>query len=248
MIAVVTSPSASMPAKKSPRLRSQRAPGSRRSATQKRMPPAPRRRMKREDRERQIVEEAVRYFSEVGFTGETRELARRLQITQPALFKYFATKDALIERVYQHVYVNRWNPKWQRLLTDRTLPLKQRMLAFYKDYARAILSPEWIRLFMFSGLKDAAINQRYLRLVRDRVFVPICIELRAHLQLPSVRQQPLTEVEIELVRALNEKIFYLGVRKWIYQTPVPDNALDIVEAEVEAFFEGVPRVVSDLIR
>jgi len=28
---------------------------------------------------------------------------------------------------------------------------------------------------------------------------------------------------------------------------VPDNALDIVEAEVEAFFEGVPRVVRDLI-
>ena len=54
---------------------------------QKRTPPAPRQRMKREDRERQIVEEAVRYFSEVGFTGETRELARRLQITQPALIK-----------------------------------------------------------------------------------------------------------------------------------------------------------------
>jgi AcrR family transcriptional regulator len=204
--------------------------------------------MKREDRERQIVEEAVRYFSEVAFTGETREHARRLHITQPALFKYFATKDALIERVYQHVYVNRWNPGWQKLLTDRSMPLKQRMLAFYKDYAQAILSREWIRLFMFSGLKDAAINHRYLRLVRDRVFVPICIELRAHLQLPSVKKRPLTEVEIELVRALNEKIFYLGVRKWIYQTQVPDNALDIVEAEVEAFFEGVPHVVGNLIR
>jgi AcrR family transcriptional regulator len=222
-------------------------PRAQRSAPLQRPASTPRRRMKRADRERQIVEEAVRYFSEVGFTGETRELARRLQITQPALFKYFETKDALIERVYQHVYVNRWNPGWQALLTDRSIPLKQRMLAFYKDYAQAILSREWIRLFMFSGLKDAAINQRYLRLVRDRVFVPICVELRAHLQLPNVKQQPLTEIEIELVRALNEKIFYLGVRKWIYQTPVPDNALDIVEAEVEAFFEGVPRVVSNLI-
>src|SRR5690349_4302482 len=138
------------------------------------------RRMKREDRERQIVEEAVRYFSEVGFTGETRELARRLHITQPALFKYFETKDALIERVYQHVYVNRWDPRWEALLSDRSMPLKQRMLAFYRAYAGAILSREWIRLFMFSGLKDASINQRYLRLVRDRVFVPICVELRAH--------------------------------------------------------------------
>ena len=46
----------------------------------------------REARERQIVEGAVAYFAEVGLDGQTRELARRLGITQPLLFRYFPTK------------------------------------------------------------------------------------------------------------------------------------------------------------
>ena len=35
------------------------------------------------DREKQIVDGAIAYFSEVGFSGQTRELSKRLGITQP---------------------------------------------------------------------------------------------------------------------------------------------------------------------
>ena len=49
--------------------------------------------------EKMIVEEAIRFFAEAGFAGQTRELARRLDVTQPLLFQYFPTKDDLIERV-----------------------------------------------------------------------------------------------------------------------------------------------------
>ena len=41
------------------------------------------------ERERLIVAGAVRYFAEVGFGGQTRELSRRLGITQPLLYRYF---------------------------------------------------------------------------------------------------------------------------------------------------------------
>ena len=63
------------------------------------------RRLTPEARERQIVEGAVAYFAEVGLDGHTRELARRLGITQPLLFRYFPTKAALIERIYEEVYL-----------------------------------------------------------------------------------------------------------------------------------------------
>jgi len=58
-----------------------------------------RRRLPRHERERLIVEEAVRFFAEVGFEGQTRALAQRLGVTQPLLYRYFPDKGALIERL-----------------------------------------------------------------------------------------------------------------------------------------------------
>jgi hypothetical protein len=69
-----------------------------------------RRRLSPEDRRNRIVEGAVAYFSEVGLEGTTRELSRRLGVTQSLLFNYFSTKADLIEAVYQVVYINRLSP------------------------------------------------------------------------------------------------------------------------------------------
>ena len=66
-----------------------------------------------QERERLIVEEAVRFFAEVGFDGQMRALAERLGVTQPLLYRYFADKEALIERVFDEVYMKRWRPEWE---------------------------------------------------------------------------------------------------------------------------------------
>ena len=58
------------------------------------------------DREQEIIDEAVQFFAEVGFGGRTRDLAKRIGITQPLLYRYFPTKDDLIERVFKEVYLN----------------------------------------------------------------------------------------------------------------------------------------------
>ena len=63
------------------------------------------------EREKHIALEAVHYFAEVGFGGDTRELAKRLGVTQSLLYKYFPNKEALINRVYEEVYLGRWNRK-----------------------------------------------------------------------------------------------------------------------------------------
>ena len=115
--------------------------------------PAPKKRMKREDREREIVRAAVAFFAEVGLDGDTRELAKRLGVTQSLIFRYFPNKAALIERVYQEVYVGRWNPYWETIITDRNISLNDRLLMLYKDYARVALTYDWVRIFMFSGLR-----------------------------------------------------------------------------------------------
>jgi AcrR family transcriptional regulator len=205
-----------------------------------------RRRLPPDERERLIVAEAVRFFAEVGFEGHTRDLARRLNITQPLLYRYFPSKDALIDRVYQEVYVNRWKPAWEALLEDRTQPLKQRLIAYYRDYARTILDPEWIRIFLFAGLKGGRLNARFLDMVRERIFARVIREVRFDQGLPLPPEFPLTEIEYEMVWGLHASIFYIGIRKWIYGLPIPDAIDPIVDAKVTAFLEGVPQVMRQL--
>ena len=140
--------------------------------------PGARRRMSSAERERCIVEAAVAFFTAHGFEGQTRELAATLGITQPLLYRYFPSKEALIERVYQEVFVGRWDPFWEELIQDRSLPLEDRLTGFYQSYARVIVTREWVRLFMFAGLKGLDFNARYLRLLRERIFVKIIAEIR----------------------------------------------------------------------
>ena len=75
-------------------------------------PSAPRRRLAPEDREHQIVQAAIAFFARHGFDASTRDLAKELGVTQPLLYRYFPTKEALVDRVYEEVFVRRWNPEW----------------------------------------------------------------------------------------------------------------------------------------
>ena len=204
-------------------------------------------RLPRAERERHILEEAVRFFAEVGFGGDTRELAKRAQVTHALLFRYFPSKDALIERVYREVYLGRWNPYWELLIEDRSIPLRERMVEFYKLYAQTILSYEWVRLFMFVGLKGADMNRR-LFAAGDRA------DRRADLPgdpdsygLPDFDHVPPVPAEIELVWGVNSRVFYFGVRKYIYGMPVPENLDALIEAEVHTFFDGIGKTLTTLV-
>jgi AcrR family transcriptional regulator len=202
------------------------------------------RRLPPDQRARLIAAAAVRFFAEHGFEGQTRELARRLGITQPLLYRYFPSKEALIERVYQEVFVGHWRPEWEALIEDRRLPLKERLLRFYQDYARAILSYEWVRLFTFSGLRGLDLNARYLKLLHDRVFPRVVAEVRHAYGRPAPAEAPIAEAEIEIVWGLHAAIFYLGVRRWIYGLAIPDDLDQAVQQKVTAFLDGAAAVMA----
>ncbi|QUS38072.1 TetR/AcrR family transcriptional regulator [Tardiphaga alba] len=200
------------------------------------------------EREAIIVREAVKFFAEYGFEGQTRELAKRLKITQPLLYRYFPSKEALIERVYQEIFVGRWNPSWEALIDDREAPLIDRLKAFYRGYAKAILNYEWIRLFMFAGLKDLDFNARYLEMLRERAFFRIIAALRAAHERPDLSSVPPSVMEIEMVWGLHASIFYLGVREYIYGMPLGADVDAIVDAKVTTFLEGIAPVLQEAPR
>ena len=207
----------------------------------------PRRRLPPAERERQIVEGAIRFFAEVGFDGQTRELARRLGITQPLLFRYFPTKDDLIDRVYEEVYLRRWKQEWTEWLEDRSVPLEKRLVRYYEDYSATIFDYEWVRIFMFSGLKGEDINRRYLRIVREKILAVVCGELRHELGLPGPGDVPIRPDEIDLAWSLHAAIFYVGVRKYAYREPVPKELSGFISHNVRIFLGGVAPVVRELV-
>jgi AcrR family transcriptional regulator len=208
----------------------------------------PRKRMKREDRDREIAAAAVAFFAEVGFDGDTRELARRLGVTQSLIFRYFPSKAALIERVYQEVYVGRWNPYWETIIADRSVPLQDRLIRLYNDYSRVSLTYDWVRIFMFSGLKGEDINTRYLNFFKSRILEPIAIEIRAELGLPTPEELPLKIAEVELAWGINSRIFYLGQRKWIFNMPLEMDIDTIIEYTIITYLSGARTVVPMLIK
>lgn len=209
-------------------------------------PTPARRRLAPAERERLIVEGAIAYFSEAGFSGQTRELSRRLGITQPLLYRYFPSKQALVERVYQTVFQGRWNPGWIPLLRDRSSPLRERLVEFYRQYALATYRPEWIRIYMHAGLSDPTLNQRYIRLVRRELLPVICTELRHHCGVPEA-SAVLDEREIEFVWHLHGGIFYQAVRRHVYRTRISVDFETHVEWVVDNFLAGAVTVYPKLL-
>jgi len=199
------------------------------------------RRLSPEVRENLIVQKAIQHFATYGFSGSTRELARQLDVTQPLLYRYFPSKEALVDRVYEEVF--RWDASWETLIKDRSEPLQSRLVRFYISYANVILRREWIRIFVFAGLTREGINDRYLGKLRERVFVPVIAEIRHANGMAPSSNETITEVELELIWSLHASIFYLGVRKWIYDLPVTEDIDTLVGQLVDAFLNGGPHVM-----
>lgn len=199
-----------------------------------------RKNMRAEEREKAIVTEAVRFFAEVGFEGQTRELAKRMGISHAVIYRHFESKDALIERVYDHIYLRRWNPDWEPLVLDRSRTLEARLTQFYKEYAARVFDYDWVRIFVSSGLKSYDLTGRYLSIIREKIIKPAAAELRVELNCHPVGEIP-DQNELELFWGLHGSIFYIAIRKYVYNVSVEiDIDIDtVVENTVRAFFNGV---------
>lgn len=170
------------------------------------------------ERERMILDGAVRFFSEHGLDGQLRDLARGLNITHTLLYHYFPTKQALIERVYAEMFEGCWRPAWERLLDDKTLDVETKLTRFYTDYATVVLERDWVRIFIFSGMSDRYITERYFLMLQAKLFPRLVRESRAYCQAaggPTQRGKP-TAQELELLMGLHGGIFYIGIRRWVY--------------------------------
>ena len=211
---------------------SKKAPPKRARAKQKRLSP--------DDRRKEFVAKATEFFSEEGFGGGTRDLARRLGVTQPLLYRYFPSKDDLIKEVYRTVYLEPLDTGWEKLLTDRSRPIRDRLQEFYNAYTKVIFTRKWLRIYLYSGLKGLDINRWYVGVVRDKILTRIIRECRHEAGLP-VQSKP-TASELEMAWVFHSGIFYYGVRKYIYESPVLEDKEQMISDALDVFLAGFERV------
>ena len=175
-----------------------------------------RRRLDAREREQQIIDGATEFFARRGLEAQMRELAAELGIAHTLLYHYFPTKRLLIERVYAETIAGRWDTRWEALLDNTKIGVQDKLQAFYREYLPAILTPEWLRILVHSGLSDGLIPTRYFGLVRERLFPRLLREVRR--AAGSRSKARATPREEALLMAFHGGLIYhLGIWPLVYQ-------------------------------
>ncbi|AHD11924.1 TetR/AcrR family transcriptional regulator [Phaeobacter gallaeciensis] len=203
-------------------------------------------RLSPQDREHLILTGAIEFVADRGFAFSTRELARHLNVSQSLLYRYFATREEIIEKIYERVYVGRWNPEWDEILRDRKLSVQQRLECYLLDYAKVVLQKDWVRIFLLSAFEDPVISQRYVSMLRRRIFEPLLEEQLVSMGLEAISNPEDRELALELIWGYHSSIFYLGVRQWVYKTPTQVNIETLVRSRTRSFLVGFEAFLSDL--
>jgi hypothetical protein len=133
------------------------------------------------------------------------------------------------------------------------VPLRDRLLAFYLQYAGATYRPEWIRIYMYAGLADMDLNRNYLALVRKKLLVVMCDEFR-HTFMPeavAAKLPPISAREIELLWTLHGGMFYWAIRRNIFNiksvTPFETRTTDAIDLFLAGAREFYPQVVAQTL-
>jgi AcrR family transcriptional regulator len=195
------------------------------SRTRSRLDPEVRRRM--------ILDAAVEFFAEHGFGAQIKDLADRLGISQGLIFRYFTTKQNLVEQVYEKVFLQRWSPGWEAGLRDRAKPLQQRLEEFYLSYFRAVDESYWIRVSLYASLAGHDIIGRYIQTHVNKLLMIMLRELRVYRGFPE--EGDIDPIEFELAWHLHSTFIYFLVRKYVHHQTVAEDKAAMVSRIVANF-------------
>ena len=208
------------------------------------MESAARRNVRRLDptaRSEQILEEAARFFAERGFEAQVGDLAARLDVSEGLIFRYFRTKQALIDAVYERVFIRRWSEDWLAELANRSVPVRRRIEEFYLSYLDAVDDPLWIRIAMHAALAGERMPVAYAARDRvERVLKVILEELRAAAVLSRDPEEE--SLQWEMVLHLYSSVLYLLLRKHVLNRRFTQDRDAMVRRLVANFFAEFERV------
>lgn len=207
--------------------------------------PKTRQRLSADARRNQILEAAISIFAAGGFDASTRDIARAAGISQSLVFNYFPTKEDLLHAVYVRVYLDRWRPEWEHLLTNRKLPFEYRLITFYTSYVETIFEPDRMRLHLHAGLRSLDVNKWYISLVEERVIKRICRELCYHYAPQQNQAEEFSQDLVEAVWTLHSGLFFHVVRRELFNFERKISMDRIIAGSVQMLLSGARGLVSD---
>jgi AcrR family transcriptional regulator len=184
-----------------------------------------------------ILEAAADTFAEEGFDASTRRLATRMGVTPALIYRYFDSKEDLIAQVFIHTFAEHWDESWAEILRRRKQPLAERISEFYKAYLLA-RDRRYLRLFLRGCLDGYGAATRYSGRLDEYVLKPILEQMRRRLDLPSLVQKPMSRMERELLVVLHAQMFYLLMRRHVFDMLDPPDAARLIDLHVKTYLPG----------
>ncbi|MBL8589908.1 MAG: TetR/AcrR family transcriptional regulator [Methylobacteriaceae bacterium] len=186
-------------------------------------------------RKAMIVEKAIIFFADYGLTAQTRALAESMGVTQRLLYRYFPSKTELLRAVYEAAILAPFKALWMVQLSDRSLPIRERLIGFYGDYSANLLTRRWLRLFLYASLGETDMAHDYIQAIVARLLDLIAAETAAELGV-ALPDDPVFVREAAWV--LHGSISHYAIRQHVYGAASGLTAQDIVPLNVDLFLAG----------
>jgi len=136
------------------------------------------RRMKHGERRKQLIEVAVRFFSEFGFQGaSTKSIAEAAGITEAVIYRHFATKKDLYSAILDYKLKQTGTPEWMGELRSLAAANEDQLL--FRSVAGRILDayrrdPDFQRLMIRASLEGHELSA----LLNSKIGLPVYEFLR----------------------------------------------------------------------
>ena len=197
-------------------------------------------RLQAEDRRAMILFEAATLFAAHGFTASTSDLADRMGVRKTLLYKYFPSKEGLIEEVLQTFLNTSWLTYFSAVISDRTISLEQRLAASFTSMLENEHEKS-LRLLIRSMLDGLELPRGFLNELDKKLIIPLVGEMRHIRNLETIESLPLMASERELALGLYGSIFFYSIRRYIYKTQICDDQAALIKMYVEQFLSGTTK-------
>jgi AcrR family transcriptional regulator len=199
-------------------------------------------RMAPADRKAMILTRATEFFAEYGLTAPTRALAAACGVAQRLLYRYFPSKAALLDEVYQQAIVAPFRTVWLVRLKDRTRPFELRLSEFYRNYYADVLTRKWLRLFLYASLAEVRMAPDYIAAIILEMLETI-VEEAAHDQKVDLPRDAALLHEIGWV--LHGAVSHFAIRRHLYAASRQISEDRVLALQMRMFLAGFAAVVAE---
>ncbi|MCW7491833.1 TetR/AcrR family transcriptional regulator [Leptospira sp. 2 VSF19] len=194
------------------------------------------------EKEKNIVEAAEEVFAELGFAGATTaELAKRADVTERTLFKYFPSKSDLYRRVLSGLLLSTIVPGHMSDLKDRLQNLKPNFKEWYISilkarYAAVAKEPQKLKLLLGALLFSKEFSEIFGNLWKINLYDTSVEAIQYFQGIDEIRKDLDPN---QIVRASFSLAASFLITKFVLAPKYPIDSDNEMESIFSIFYQGI---------